>query len=108
MNAWDLLTSLDLISLIALFWYAIIFEFPRYAIGAIVVAFGAPRSANAGTKIDLTFSVLLVGHNEAKCLRKCVECLAEQTIAKTCGRMHIVVVDDGSTDGMIDIALELQ
>jgi cellulose synthase/poly-beta-1,6-N-acetylglucosamine synthase-like glycosyltransferase len=106
MSAWDLLSSLDLVSLIALFWYAVLFEFPRYAIGAVLVCFAA-RCAPP-TNIDFSFSVLLVGHNEAKCLRKAVEALREQTIVKACGRMQIVVVDDGSTDGMADIARELQ
>ena len=109
MRALDLLGSMDLMSLIALFWYACFFELPRYTIGALVVALSARwRLEQTGECDDLSFTILLVGHNEAKSLRKAVDGLAEQTIAKKRGSVRIVVVDDGSTDGMSDIALALQ
>jgi poly-beta-1,6-N-acetyl-D-glucosamine synthase len=109
MRALDLLSSMDLISLIALFWYACFFELPRYTIGAVVIALAARWLPERTGECDyLSFTVLLVGHNEAKALRKAVEGLAEQTIAKKRGGLQIVVVDDGSTDGMSDIALALQ
>lgn len=109
MRALDLLSSMDLLSLIALFWYACFFELPRYTIGAIVVSLAAlwmpERRGECG---GLSFTILLVGHNEAKTLRKAVEALAEQTIAKKHGRLRVIVVDDGSIDGMTEIARELQ
>jgi len=108
-RALDLLSSMDLLSLISLFWYACFFELPRYTIGALVVGGAAcfvPE--RPGECDDLSFTVLLVGHNEATTLRKAVEGLAEQTIAKKRGRFHIIVVDDGSTDRMSEIAFELQ
>jgi len=109
MRALDLLGSMDLMSLIALFWYACFFELPRYTIGALVVALSARwMPEQTGECDDLSFTILLVGHNEAKSLRKAVNGLAEQTIAKKRGGLRIVVVDDGSTDGMSDIALALQ
>jgi len=109
MRALDLLSSMDLLSLIALFWYACFFEVPRYTIGAIVVALSArwmPEQTSASD--DLSFTILLAGHNEAKTLRKAVNGLAEQTIAKKRRGLHIIVIDDGSTDGMSEIAFALQ
>ena len=104
----DMLNALDFVSLIALFWYLILFEVPRYVIGAFVILLTARVVPNGTGSTDLTVSVLLVGHNEAKCLPKAVEGLAEQTIAKQWRRLHVVVVDDGSTDGMIEVARRLQ
>jgi len=109
MRALDLLRSMDLLSLIALFWYACCFELPRYTIGAIVVCVASRWiPERSGECDDLSLTVLLVGHNEARTLRKAVEGLAEQTIAKKRGRLQVIVVDDGSTDGMTEIARQLQ
>src|SRR6202035_4622537 len=55
-----------------------------------------------------TISVILAGHNEADSLRFCVRALAEQTILAERGGMEVIVVDDGSTDRMLDVARELQ
>jgi poly-beta-1,6-N-acetyl-D-glucosamine synthase len=109
MRALDLLHSMDLLSLIVLFWYACFFELPRYTLGAIVVLLTSRWMSERSSECDdLSLTILLVGHNEAKTLRKAVEGLAEQTIAQKRGRLHIIVVDDGSTDGMTEIARELQ
>jgi len=109
MRAFDLLSSMDSVSLIALFWYACFLELPRYTIGAIVVCLvGRWMPEPAGECGDLSLTILLVGHNEARSLRKAVEGLGEQTIAKKRGSLNIVVVDDGSIDGMSKIARELQ
>ena len=53
-------------------------------------------------------SVVLVGHNEQRAVRSCVEALAEQTLLADGGVVQVVVVDDGSTDRMMDIARELK
>lgn len=103
------LTSLDAVSLILLFWYTTLIEIPRYVIGAILVAAGALWSGRTdAAESDLTVSVLLVGHNEARALRACVTALAEQTIAGEPDRMEVIVVDDGSTDGMAEEAVRLR
>jgi poly-beta-1,6-N-acetyl-D-glucosamine synthase len=109
MSALAFLRSLDAKSLILLFWYTTLFEIPRYVIGGVVTAALAlwwrPVRAVAS---HLTLSVVLVGHNERQPLRACVEALAEQTLFAEGGVMQVVVVDDGSTDRMMDVARELQ
>ena len=82
---------------------------PRYTISAIVavgIALWSPSRRGAGPSVKL--SVLLVGHNKEHSLRACVNSLWEQTIAREPGRMQVVVVDDGSTDAMADVAYRLQ
>jgi cellulose synthase/poly-beta-1,6-N-acetylglucosamine synthase-like glycosyltransferase len=109
MTAFSFLSSLDLISLIGLFWYTAILDVPRYTISAIVavgIALWAP--SRRSTTPLFKFSVLLVGHNEERSLPACVNSLWEQTIAREPGRMQVVVVDDGSTDAMADVAYRLQ
>lgn len=109
MEALSFLASLDMKSLVLLFWYTALLEIPRYTIGALVVAAVMLWSRRrAPLDPDLTLSVVLVGHNEEKPLRTCVESLAEQTIVSDCGHIQIVVVDDGSTDRMSEIASCLQ
>jgi biofilm PGA synthesis N-glycosyltransferase PgaC len=109
MTALSFLRSLDAKSLILLFWYTTLLEIPRYVIGALVttaiVLWWRPVRAAAS---DLTLSVVLVGHNEQRPLRACVEALAEQTVLADGGVMQVVVVDDGSTDRMTDVARALQ
>ncbi len=109
MNPLSFLWSLDFKSIILLFWYTTLLEIPRYTIGALVTAALAlswrPVRAQAS---DLTLSVVLVGHNERQPLRACVEALAEQTIVSAGGAMQVVVVDDGSTDRMMDVGRALQ
>jgi poly-beta-1,6-N-acetyl-D-glucosamine synthase len=109
MSALSFLRSLDAKSLILLFWYTTLLEIPRYVIGALVttaiVLWWRPVRAAAS---DLTLSVVLVGHNEQRPLRACVEALAEQTVLADGGVMQVVVVDDGSTDRMTDVARALQ
>jgi biofilm PGA synthesis N-glycosyltransferase PgaC len=109
MEALSFLTSLDMKGLVLLFWYTALLEIPRFTIGALVVAAVMlwPRR-RAPFDPDLTLSVILVGHNEEKPLRTCVESLAEQTIVSDCGHIQIIVVDDGSTDRMSEIASCLQ
>jgi biofilm PGA synthesis N-glycosyltransferase PgaC len=109
MNAVAFLSSLDFDSLILLFWYTAILVMPRYTISAIVtvgIALRTPNRRNANPSLRL--SILLVGHNEEHALPACINSLWEQTIASEPGRMQIVVVDDGSTDGMANVAYRLQ
>src|SRR5206468_5383762 len=111
MNVLSFLSSLDLVTFVLLFWYTAVLDLPRYTIGALIVAvaalFSPPRRRRHLASLP-SFSVLLVGHNEEKVLRTCVASLWEQTIAQAGGRMEVIVVDDGSTDAMYDVARALE
>ena len=110
MQALSFLRSLDFSSLTLLFWYTVIFEIPRYTIGSIVIGatslWERPRPPELIPNCKL--SIVLAGHNEAKPLRTCIDGLAEQTILADLGVIEVIVVDDGSTDRTIDVALDLQ
>jgi poly-beta-1,6-N-acetyl-D-glucosamine synthase len=109
MQAWWFLHSLDRVSVIYLFWYTIIFEIPRYTIGTVIII--AARlwvRAPSPLKTDFKLSIILAGHNEEKPLRPCIEGLAEQTILADLGAIEVIVIDDGSTDRMSEVALQLQ
>lgn len=111
MSAFAYLTSLDLASLVLLFWYTVVLDLPRYTLGALAIAVAGPGRGPLGAlPEDLTVSVLLVGHNEARALPACIASLGEQTIARRRGRkgMEIIVVDDGSTDRMWEVARALR
>jgi cellulose synthase/poly-beta-1,6-N-acetylglucosamine synthase-like glycosyltransferase len=109
MDALSFLGSLDMTSVVLLFWYTTLIEIPRYAIGAIIAPIatlwlGGPCPLDP----DLSISIILVGHNEERALRACVQSLGEQTILGRCAGVQIIVVDDGSTDRMSEIAATLQ
>ncbi len=109
MDVLSLLESLDFTSLLFLFWFTALIEIPRYLVGALV----APVSLlwpEERRPLDpsLWISVVLVGHNEERSLRACVESLGEQTILSQCAGVQIVVVDDGSTDRMYEVASALR
>ena len=109
MQALWFLHSLDRASVIYLFWYTIIFEIPRYTIGTVIVI--AARlwvRPPPPLKPDFKLSVILAGHNEERPLRPCIEGLAEQTILADLGAIEVIVIDDGSTDRMRDVALDLR
>jgi cellulose synthase/poly-beta-1,6-N-acetylglucosamine synthase-like glycosyltransferase len=109
MQAWWYFRSLDTLSLVSLFWYMLVFEVPRYSLATIVVAFDAMwRRAPPPIFRQPSVSILLVGHNEAHALRRCVLALAEQSVMRVRSHVQIVVVDDGSVDGMSRIARKLR
>jgi poly-beta-1,6-N-acetyl-D-glucosamine synthase len=104
MQALWFLHSLDRASVIYLFWYTIIFEIPRYTIGTVIVITARLWvRAPPPPKTDFKLSVILAGHNEERPLRPCIEGLAEQTILADLGAIEVVVIDDGSTDRMLDV-----
>src|SRR5215831_12582429 len=85
---YDLLTALDLNSLMLFFWFTLLFDLPRYIISAIALAcvpWHSPPPKPYST------SAVVAGYNEAKTIRQCV-CSLEVD--------EIIVVDDGSTDDM--------
>lgn len=109
MTAFAFLGSLDTSSLMLLFWFTLVLELPRYAIAMVVVPVATlvpwRRSPTDG---ELSVSVVVAGHNEARVLRQCIEGLGEQTIAVQSGRMEIIFVDDGSTDRTSEVARSLR
>jgi cellulose synthase/poly-beta-1,6-N-acetylglucosamine synthase-like glycosyltransferase len=96
MNSLYLLLSLDPASLALLFWFTLLFDVPRYVISLAVIAiFQRKELPPAG----FTTSAIVAGHNEAGTIRDCVESIdADQ----------VIVVDDGSTDGMWGLVGELR
>ena len=109
MDAVEFIRSLDLASFIQIFWYTVVFEIPRYTIGAIIVLLTRPwMRPKHQPEMALSLSVVLAGHNEAASLRACVESLREQTLLHEGGGMEVIVVDDGSTDDMFEVAQALR
>ncbi len=111
LDGFTLLGQLDLHAAITLFWFAFIFEIPRYVVGGLAVVTTAWLTKSAddtdGPGPDARISVVVVGHNEAKHLPTCIASICEQTIARR-RPCQIIVVDDGSTDDMARVATELQ
>jgi hypothetical protein len=93
--SFDLLMALDPADLILLFWFTVTFDLPRYFISVAVIIF-IPR--NKFPPLQLTTSAIVAGHNESMSLRACVESIEAD---------QIVIVDDGSTDAMWEVAQTL-
>jgi len=96
MNSLYLLLSLDPASLALLFWFTLAFDLPRYVISLAVISIFKKTSP---PPLRLTTSAIVAGHNEADSIRACVESIAAD---------QIIVVDDGSTDGMWSIVEALR
>jgi cellulose synthase/poly-beta-1,6-N-acetylglucosamine synthase-like glycosyltransferase len=99
-------------SLIAIFWYTILFEIPRYSIPFLAAALGQLSFANIAADSTLKLrkpsimpkvSVVVVGHNEADSLETCVHSLCEQSF----DQFEIIIVSDGSSDATGAIAARL-
>lgn len=111
-NGFDFLGAQTGSSLLYIFWYALIFELPRYSLTLGSAALGAlaNRAMLGPSQTDCyeqvrrdTLSVLIVGHNEADKIERCVRSLQEQT----CVPDEIVIVSDGSSDKMAKVAARL-
>jgi cellulose synthase/poly-beta-1,6-N-acetylglucosamine synthase-like glycosyltransferase len=92
----DFLLALDPISIALLFWFTLLFDVPRYVIGLAVISLLGRKKL---PPVRLTTSAIVAGHNEANAIRRCVESIEAD---------QIIVVDDGSTDGMWHIVKQLQ
>jgi cellulose synthase/poly-beta-1,6-N-acetylglucosamine synthase-like glycosyltransferase len=99
-------------SLLAIFWYTIVFEIPRYALAFVAVALAptlarfwtrSARGAEPPRGASARVSVVVVGHSEAESLERCARSLREQSLTG----LEIVLVSDGSTDRMAAIATRL-
>nr|WP_246707007.1 glycosyltransferase [Phyllobacterium sp. P30BS-XVII] len=95
--------------MVAVFWYTLIFEVPRYILPFLAagLAMRSPEpeaipDMHTGTQMP-SISIILVGHNEEDSLEACVRSLHEQSISG----FEIIIVSDGSTDKMIDVGKRL-
>lgn len=104
-SAIEFLAGQSEFSLTLLFWYTLISDVPRYAAMFAALTTGAifERAASLplSTAIDpRRVTVIVVGLNEARSIERCIRSLHEQSIRG----FEIVIVSDGSTDGMAERA----
>jgi cellulose synthase/poly-beta-1,6-N-acetylglucosamine synthase-like glycosyltransferase len=96
-----------------MFWYVLMLELPRYGLSILTLMISAPsrlRSLDRGKRrvshiYDFAprVSVIVAGLNEAEAIEKCVLSLRAQSFKD----LEIVIVSDGSTDRMPQIARDL-
>ena len=91
-----LLFQLDTASALALFWYVLLFDLPRYTLFGVASELLRECQPPGGGYARPLVSVVLAGHDEKKVVRRCVQSLRQQTY----DRLEIICVDDGSSDGM--------
>jgi poly-beta-1,6-N-acetyl-D-glucosamine synthase len=96
MRPLDFLLSLDPMSVALLFWFTLLFDLPRYALSLAVIAIVSRQKL---PPLRLTTSAIVAGHNEAGSIRACLESIEVD---------QIIVVDDGSTDGMWGVIEQLR
>jgi len=96
---------------LSMFWFMILLEIPRYTMSGLALFvysfFGRGRSVTRQGQMyldSLKLSVVVAGHNEADAIEKCLRSLREQTRKID----EIIVIDDGSTDGMRAMIAELR
>lgn len=100
-----LLVSQSKESLLAMFWFIAIFEFPRYTLSFLSVFITSIRTSRSHhLPPDATYSVVIAGHNEADAIEGCVIALHEQSRPPD----EIIVVSDGSTDRMAEKVRQLE
>lgn len=96
-EAYDYIRGQSFDSLLALFWFVAIFEVPRYFLLFAMTAFLPTRRAVVSPEMrEKMVSAVVVGHSEATKVENCVRALHEQSRRPD----EIVVLSDGSTDGM--------
>ena len=84
-------------SLIALFWFVILFELPRYSLVYITAGILLPWHERTSAPAKRPrISAVIAGHNEADVIERCVLALHEQSWVPD----EIIIVSDGSTDRM--------
>jgi poly-beta-1,6-N-acetyl-D-glucosamine synthase len=102
-----LFASLESSSLIAVFWFLIFLEAPRFIIANTAIGLFHTRKARPEqdqSNIPLQVSIVLPCHNGADGITRTVHSLHEQTLTN----IQVVVVDDGSTDNTFRVAERLR
>ncbi|RYD62731.1 MAG: glycosyltransferase family 2 protein [Verrucomicrobiaceae bacterium] len=108
-----LLADLDWPTFLTMFWYMAVVEIPRYTLGFVIIGsvmllgFRRTRQRTPTQQRKagrLRVSAIIAGHNEAAAMRKCLVSLNEQTRRFD----EIIVIDDGSSDGMRAMLHELR
>lgn len=108
-ESFTLLFQMDIPTILSMFWYLVAFEIPRYSMAFVAVTIITFSRQLRKTEIvpgyaqSLKISCVIAGHNEAESLEKCLRSLDEQTRRPD----EIIVVDDGSTDGMREVLARL-
>lgn len=98
-DSYRMLSQMDYLSLLSLFWYLVLLEIPRYTLAFVAVglaSFRPRREILPGFADSFRISVVVAGHNEANALERCLATMEEQTRKPD----EIIVIDDGSSDGM--------
>ncbi|MCR9219865.1 MAG: glycosyltransferase family 2 protein [Alphaproteobacteria bacterium] len=102
------LLSLNAQEFVRMFWHTLFIEIPRYLLPGALIALGhashRPRRTVAGGPTAPRVSVLLPGHNESARLELAVQSMRLQSRPPD----QIIVIDDGSTDGMGALARRLK
>jgi cellulose synthase/poly-beta-1,6-N-acetylglucosamine synthase-like glycosyltransferase len=99
------LTSQSWQSLIALFWFVILFELPRYSMVYLTAGLLSPfQGRRRPLKKRPKVSAVIAGHNEADVIERCLLALQEQSWVPD----EVIVISDGSTDAMTQRLRELQ
>lgn len=92
-------------SLIALFWFVILFELPRYTMVYLTAGLLTPfQRRTQPLKKRPKVSAVIAGHNEADVIERCLLALQEQSWVPD----EVIVISDGSTDAMTMRLRELQ
>lgn len=91
-------------SLLRLFWFVAIFEFPRYTLSFLSVAAILFYPKGRQQPFLGRVTILIAGHNEEAKIERCVLALREQSRRPD----EIIVVSDGSADRMPEKLRDLQ
>jgi cellulose synthase/poly-beta-1,6-N-acetylglucosamine synthase-like glycosyltransferase len=102
----SLLSGVDSANFVAMFWFLIFLEAPRFLIANITVGFVRAQARKSDYRNSATpsVSIILPCHNGARGIVKTVNSLREQSLQP----LQIVLVDDGSTDNTDDIGRRLR
>jgi cellulose synthase/poly-beta-1,6-N-acetylglucosamine synthase-like glycosyltransferase len=108
-NAFYTITYMPLWQILVMYWFALVFEVPRYALAfpAIVTMYLQDRKRKGPPVLPPRLgkvSILIAGHNEADAIERGVKSLKTQSF----NDFEIVCVSDGSTDETFEIMKRLQ